>query len=187
VIMPLIHDQFTAAKRIYEMNLGVSIDRYLLFPRTNAKLVEAGGFYKLSKTTVLSSVERLERTLQASSTPKLRLRCACFGKKLREDPRERGLKNVASIVWRLLEERERESDCMTERGIKKRKREKKEERFEERGEERGEEREKEKAKEEDEGDEWQEFECGLRLATHHCIAPEETGESVTLTLTGKVD
>jgi hypothetical protein len=104
--MPIIHDQFQAAERIEYMHLSPqAISRKVLFPFSQNEFLIHDGF-EVGDILVLikEAVNQLERRLRMISTPLHRLKCACFGRSLRLDPRENGVENAAVILWRLFSE-----------------------------------------------------------------------------------
>lgn len=185
VIMPLIHDQFQAAERIEYMHLGPeAISRKVLFPfplESISSSFPGGRGIESTRFLVLvkEAVTQLERRLQVLSTPLHRLKCACFGRSLRDDPREDGVANAAQIVWKLFTESGTGSSAKMSDNLKKN------DEITSEGHENNKscfslydnstfcQVESDKFIEE-EGQEWQEFDCGLCLATHHLSAPEET-------------
>eukprot|EP00596_Hydrurales_sp_CCMP1899_P002150 CAMPEP_0119053250 /NCGR_PEP_ID=MMETSP1177-20130426/74313_1 /TAXON_ID=2985 /ORGANISM="Ochromonas sp, Strain CCMP1899" /LENGTH=480 /DNA_ID=CAMNT_0007033159 /DNA_START=1534 /DNA_END=2976 /DNA_ORIENTATION=- len=196
--MPIIHDQFQAAERIEYMHLSPqAISRKVLFPFFQNEFLIHDGF-EVGDILVLikEAVNQLERRLQMISTPLHRLKCACFGRSLRLDPRENGVENAAVILWRLFSEsymkglddyREevdnREDSKMTLEAYESDRSTYRD------GGDNADETESDRSTHHDGGNnsekieaeddtkecgEWQEFDCGLCLYTHHTAAPEET-------------
>ena len=142
---------------------------------------------------VAAAVLHLERLLRLVTAPPHRLKCACLGRDLRADPFENGLKNCCAIV---LEEIRRSDDlkgvsslldisrgaadvssysCSDAGNIDGAPSDKMEETGSGKSRKRLEKGNEEAAEiDEEDGMEWQDYLGGLRLATHHLRAPEET-------------
>jgi FkbM family methyltransferase len=172
--MPLIHDQFQAAERIEYMNLGPqAINRKALFPVSREHDLLFSDKFKSSDILVLikEGVNQLERRLQMLSTPIHRLKCACFGRNLRDDPRENGVANASVIAWKLFTEAYTKRLDVFEEDVENASELHKDEKSTVNL--HAEASQIESDKNTDCG-EWQEFDCGLCLFTHHMSAPEET-------------
>lgn len=146
---------------------------------------------------VTAAVSCLERLLRLVTDPPHRLKCACLGRDLRADPLENGLKKCCDVVFeeiRRSDDITRASDvlgccdtslkttgdalsdsCLDAERLDGASNDKKDVIGTSRiiAEQKNEKIEHEEIDEED-GTDWQDFPGGLRLATHHLTAPEET-------------
>jgi hypothetical protein len=144
---------------------------------------------------VETAVAHLESRLRAVSAPTIRLQCASFGRDLRSDPKENGLKNACDVIVRELQVDD-EVDVAelgaavalgVQQGDRSFSRNRKGNSNDVRytvcttlkvDERKGESNERSKGGDEEidseEGKEWEEFENGLRLASHALTSPQET-------------
>jgi FkbM family methyltransferase len=96
VVVPILHDQFYWAERLRSLNLttdnGALTSREIIFPdRSDVTTVRRSHLFP----TVVYS---LASALAASTSPQHRLRCGCFGAKMRQDPGECGLSTVIDCI-----------------------------------------------------------------------------------------
>ena len=166
VIMPILQDQFQAADRIEHMGLGpAGLELKILFPLKSSSdrtyiienstsapdcttvspsdlYTESAAQAKTGRMYVSTAVSQSLKRIRFVSAPSHRFRCACYGRDLRLDQGENGLRNCTAAILEALEEKAKGTTASRE------------------------------VMGQGEGA-WQEFPCGLQLATH-TEAPEET-------------
>ena len=97
--MPVLYDQLANGCRVEQLRCGFCVDSSPCSPAESTVSLESLLDTDLpSVTSKFPVTSALKDALDICTAPQQRLRCACWGRKMRQDPAEDGLSNALRIV-----------------------------------------------------------------------------------------